>query len=151
MFAVSKLLCLNVSVDAFQLNLFDNVVFVCGHFSCRQRVLHSLSQIPSLPFSESSQCLLSGNIMTFIHLPSLTICANSSRYSVRNNMTPHCLCLCASSRWRHTTRRGRVTPARWSSSSQTQTDPAAPAGLSLEEESCPTASRWPGVSSSYQL
>ncbi len=137
-----------VSVEALhlRLNLFDNVVFVCGLFSCRQRVLHSLLYIPSLPFSESSQRLLSGNIMTFMHLPSLTISANSSQYSDRNNVRSNCQCSCTASRWQHTTQRGRVTPARWLSSSQTQTDPAVPAGLSSKEESCLTASRWPGVS-----
>lgn len=66
-------------------------------------------------------------------------------------MISHRLCSRSTSRWRHTTRRGRVTRARWSSSSQIQTDPAAPAGLSSEEESCPTASRWPGVSVSSEL
>lgn len=66
-------------------------------------------------------------------------------------MTLHWWYSCTSSRWQHTTQRGRVTPARWWSSSRTLTDPTVPAGLSSEEESCPTASRWPGVSTPYQL
>lgn len=79
----------------------------------------------------------------------LVDCGKSSQYSDRNHVTPHCLYSCTFFRWRHTTQRGRVTRARWSSSSQSQTGPAVPAGLSSEEESCPTASRWPGVS--FQL
>lgn len=81
----------------------------------------------------------------------LTLYANCFKYSDGENMTLSCLCSRLSSRWRHTTQRGRVTLARWLSSSQTQTDPAVPAGLSSEGESCPTASRWHGVSISYSL
>lgn len=113
------------------------------------RSLDLLSPIPPLPFCESSRCLLSGNEMTFTHLPSLT--ANSSQYSARNNVNPESLCQCTSSRWQHTTQRGRATLARWSSSSRTQTGPAVPAGLSSKEEFYPTASRWPGVSITYHL
>lgn len=112
----------------------------------RERYPHSLRSL-HYP-SPSLVCA----IMTFTHLPSLTIYANIGQYSDGDNDSSSLRCLFSrvSSRWRHTTRRGRVTRARWSSSSQAQTDPAVPAGLS-SEKSCPTASRWLGVSISYQF
>lgn len=76
-------------------------------------------------------------------LHSLT--ANRSSCSALTNVNTDILCPCLIFRWQHTTQRARVTPAKWWSSSQTLTGPAAPVSLSSEEESYPPVSRWPGV------
>lgn len=82
---------------------------------------------------------------------SLVDFANSCHNAGMNNMTPHCCYSCLFSRWWRTTRKGRVTRARWLSSSRIQTDLAVPAGLWSEEGFCPPASRWPGVSITLHL
>lgn len=54
------------------------------------------------------------------------------------------------SRWRRITRKARVTPARWWSSSPNRTDPAIPPSPSSRAKFCPTASSWPGVRIAWQ-
>lgn len=89
MLVVSKLFSWNVSVDVTSWSLlimwYLSVAILVAGRVCYAHSLRSL-YYPSL-----SQCLLSGNIMTFVHLSSLTDYANRSQYSDKNNMSPHCL------------------------------------------------------------